>query len=252
MINKKSNEPDIRVKVYMASHLKGIKPPFDYITPIHVGAALSDNLYYDITDHHGDHISDKNGSYCELTALYWMWKNDSSDFKGLCHYRRFFDISYDDILSVLESGKIILPKISNLGRSLENQFKRNHNDEIWEMMIQILFEKYPEIEKQARKIISGNLMYPFNMFIGNKEFVDHYCNWLFPILFELEARLPDSLIDTFNKRYAGYLSERLLVVFIKIYCINVYECDLVDGKGRRVSQSVFRSIRNNLWYRFLE
>ena len=34
-------------------------------------------------DHTGDNISLKNANYCELTGLYWAWKNLEADYIGL-------------------------------------------------------------------------------------------------------------------------------------------------------------------------
>lgn len=43
-----------------------------------------------IGDNTGDNISLRNPNYCELTGLYWAWKNLKCDYIGLCHYRRYF------------------------------------------------------------------------------------------------------------------------------------------------------------------
>jgi hypothetical protein len=54
-----------------------------------VGATLHPDVRPDwAQDTIGDNISNRNAKYSELTGLYWLWKNDDSDFQGIVHYRR--------------------------------------------------------------------------------------------------------------------------------------------------------------------
>lgn len=64
-------------------------PSDDIYLPVHVGKKGKTDLGYQ-GDDTGDNISDKNTNYCELTGLYWAWKNLKADYKGLSHYRRHF------------------------------------------------------------------------------------------------------------------------------------------------------------------
>lgn len=78
-------------KIYEITHKECFYPtPEEYI-PIQVGKVNTKvNLPY-INDENGDSIAEKNANYCELTAWYWLWKNEKlPDYIGLCHYRRFF------------------------------------------------------------------------------------------------------------------------------------------------------------------
>ena len=54
----------------------------------------------------------------------------------------------------------------------------------------------------------------FNMFIMKRDKFDAYCEWLFDILFELEKRLDISNYNTNDARVFGFVSERLLDVWI--------------------------------------
>ena len=90
------NKMHPRIKILVACHKADPNIRHDDIyMPIQVGKALHPELDLGFQCcHTGDNISEKNGSYCELTALYWAWKNlKDVDYIGLCHYRRYFDFS---------------------------------------------------------------------------------------------------------------------------------------------------------------
>ena len=63
----------------------------------------------------------------------------------------------------------------------------------------------------------------FNMMIMKREIFDDYCTWLFDILSELENRLDISAYSDYNKRIYGFISERLLDVFLEANRISYKE-----------------------------
>ena len=71
------NKMHPRIKILVACHKADPNIRHDDIyMPIQVGKALHPELDLGFQcDNTGDNISEKNGSYCELTALYWAWKN---------------------------------------------------------------------------------------------------------------------------------------------------------------------------------
>ena len=78
------------IKIIIATHKKYWMPQDDMYLPIHVGAeGKTLDLGYQ-KDNVGENISKKNANYCELTGLYWVWKNLDADFMGLAHYRRHY------------------------------------------------------------------------------------------------------------------------------------------------------------------
>ena len=78
--------------IISVSHNENRIPSDTGCLPVMAGSALVNTVIpadY-IRDDSGDNISYKNREYCELTALYWAWKNLDADVMGICHYRRFF------------------------------------------------------------------------------------------------------------------------------------------------------------------
>lgn len=87
-----------KIQIYQVVHrnYKNL-PVLDGYVPLFVGAWNKDNIPCNyLRDDFGDNISYKNNAYCELTGLYWIWKNVNADIVGLVHYRRYFG-NYDDI-----------------------------------------------------------------------------------------------------------------------------------------------------------
>ena len=70
------------IKVIVATHKKYQMPKDEMYIPVQVGAEGKDDLGYQ-KDNEGENISLKNTFYCELTGLYWDWKNLNADYIGL-------------------------------------------------------------------------------------------------------------------------------------------------------------------------
>lgn len=232
----------------MAFHKKYKNIPYDYIIPFQTGTEETGKVLGKYQDNTLENISCRNSIYSELTALYWLWKNSKDDFVGLCHYRRFFEISSNEINHHIADKKVIVPKIAYLGRSIKNQYAHNHNRHIWDTAINVLEEKYPEYYISSKSVFAYNSMYPFNMIICGKEFLDAYSTWLFKILFEVEKIVRQQELDNYQQRYAGFLAERLLTLFLMHNNIEIIEKNIINGNKKKVSQSCTRILRNRVFY----
>ena len=78
---------DKTIVILVATHKLYEVPTSNLYLPIYIGKKDNQNVTFQ-RDDAGNNIADKNFSYCELTAVYWAWKNQDSDYYGLCHYRR--------------------------------------------------------------------------------------------------------------------------------------------------------------------
>lgn len=215
------------VKIIVATHKKYIMPTDKMYMPLHVGKKDKESIGY-IGDDTGENISLKNLNYCELTGLYWAWKNLNSDYIGLVHYRRHFMLKrkeknkFKNILTLeeadnlLQKTDVILPKKRKYYiETLYNHYKHTMYIEPLDETREIIKKIYPDYLSEFDKIKTRRSAHMFNMLIMKKEMLNEYCKWLFSILFELEKKIDVSKYDTFHARFFGRISELLLDVYIE-------------------------------------
>lgn len=209
----------MNTKIWVIAHKKYSEPKDEMYETLHVGRALSENLGYQ-GDDTGDSISEKNKNYCELTGMYWLWKNYDCDIIGICHYRRFF-IENERLLTkayiekTLETYDIIAAQNGAVEYdTVRQQYNEKHYGSDMDVCRQVIAEKYPSYVNAFDVMQDSRLMNYCNMLIARKEIYDEYCNWLFDILFEVEKRIDISDRDDYQKRVMGFLSERLFKVWL--------------------------------------
>lgn len=232
------------IKIIVATHKKYQMPTEKMYIPLQVGREGKESLGYQ-EDNTGENISEKNPYFCELTGLYWAWKNLDAEYIGLVHYRRYFTsvkrvpkkeeekfkyiLSENDAQKILENVDIILPKkreyyIENLYSHYEHTMYIEPLDETRK----IIEEKYPEYLGEFDKLHKRTSAHMFNMFIMKKEILNDYCTWLFDILFELEKRIDVTKYDAFHARFFGRVSELLLDVWINKNGLKYEEVKVMD------------------------
>lgn len=233
-----------KCQILVAVHKPAPLPIHSSYLPIHVGKALSE---YDMGiqgDNTGDHISELNSGYNELTASYWAWKNLPNDveYVGLSHYRRYFwfdapsterarmkkvIVNEAEFWRTVEQTPLDMEKY--LGKHdilLVNREKYPYPVEMFVDMTvglsenvtiieQVILKQHPEyVPSIARYWQNGNKQSRLGMFVTRRELFDQYCAWLFPILFEVQKHVKMSPFKS-NQRMIGYVGELLLYLWCK-------------------------------------
>lgn len=127
------------LKILVAYHKKTTLFKNDIFIPIHLGRTLKEKETKDgkvlreeynwlienmIGDDTGDNISDKNREYCELTGIYWAWKNydklGNPDYIGFMHYRRLL------VFNEYEYDKYEQTKINKAYRDIFDNFNNDN------------------------------------------------------------------------------------------------------------------------------
>lgn len=229
----------VKQTFYVVSHKEYWHSANPNYQMLHVGATASKDHSNALRDDSGISIAEKNRHYCELTGLYWIWKNDQdSDIIGLCHYRRYFAfqrkpnpflaeiaIGVADTMAIenlinpqgvagdLDLYDAILPVPEYLDQALAEHYCAMHRQADWVVLKKVIEELYPEYIPAMAEVFQGRSLYAYNMFVMKKAKFASYMKWLFAILAEVERRIPLSS-DNYQTRVFGFMAERLLTLYV--------------------------------------
>lgn len=254
-------------KIIVCCHKQDIMATAYPYIPVHVGKALS-NIDLGIqTDNEGVNISEKNRSYCELTGLYWAWKNiGDADVVGLAHYRRYFDFhdQCDSVFpvtsfpskefnqvdlsipqSVIESlhdGEAYVAKANCYRYSPFVDYCICHiSDDIHTLEKHIMTTQPENIKKAWYKYMHGGCQFrPCNMFLMTHHDFDRYCEWIFSVLDTIEQQIDITHYSPVQGRIFGYMAERLMNVWLLANEFQLHEKPVIlfdDNCARTVSRS---------------
>lgn len=227
ILTKYYNPKTLAIYVVTHKNIQHIKIN-NYYT-IHVGDTNYCKTEY-LSDNNGNNISHLNSLINECTALYWIWKNDKNEYVGLNHYRRFLEsptnkgwaIQKWEIFKLLEKNDVIVAERGYFGeKTVVEQLREAVNEEAFQNSYECILEIFrgkEMVEQNAlEKFLESNYFFPCQLFVMHKSFLEDYCSWLFPILFEMiNIIYINPKWDDYSKRIIGFWAERLLTVWLLI------------------------------------
>ena len=209
----------------------------------------------------GDNISIKNNTYCELTGLYWMWKNCKDEYKGLVHYRRFFtsnslsaNIKYfldeKKLQAKLQGYDILVGERIYLSEnSVYDDYAVYHYKKDIDNLIELIRRDFPEYSSALDTVLKKNYYNPTNIFYCKSTVMDDYCEWLFEVLTRFERITDISEYNVQQARIFGFVAERLLNVWIEKNKLKQREVLVIQTDSRfrlRVRKKLDRIFKKSL------
>ena len=253
-IVKRPLEQRSLINIFCTYHYQDGYPLFqsDIYIPIQTGAANSDVDFGILKDNDGDNISEKNDFFAELTATYWVWKNwltthPNVEYIGAAHHYNHLDLPrihplqrqgvsiyklgldkfvkefsvYDLEHIDLEPYDIILPKkikYGQINQTLFSQYCECHPQEQYIEFEKIVEKHHPKCKPLLPKLRNLTEFYLGNSYVMRRNLFDDYCQWLFPMLFELENQT--NCFEKYNnyvskkRRIPPFLSERFINLWL--------------------------------------
>ena len=251
-----AGEKALNIKILISCHKEVPLPKSDVFLPIQVGAVNTFQRFEGMQpDNEGENISDRNFTFCELTAQYWAWKNLDADYYGLCHYRRYFcfdgvDHSANDHLQIEEDSlslfslrdyrlddaelieksvtacDMITPPYWDISKAVTpDGVKRTIQEhmisyglflaEDIELLREIVRERQPDYYDDLEAYLGGSKYLGYSCYVMRKDLFQRFCEFEFDALLEFDKRFSYEGLTTTRKRICGYLGEILYSVFVR-------------------------------------
>ena len=253
-----NNETKPVIKIFVSHRIDQVSETID--NPLYVNVRCG--AVYDkrnpeeyghiLGDDTGDNISKKRSSFCELTVLYWAWKNTKADYYGLCHYRRFLSFGQthqkanpmgciiektlsrsvvhkhrlddQDFMEnqvkqydIITCEPVDLRKINYKYHSLYRQCEMLPNDiniKDVDLLLDVIKEKSPQYYSYAIDYYNKPITRWYNCFIMKKNYLDDLCSWAFDILFEVEKKIDSTNYSRQKSRTLGFFFEHLYGIYL--------------------------------------
>lgn len=187
---------------------------------IQVGAEIHPDIDFGfLKDNIGENVSSRNPQWSELTALYWGWKNlNHVEYAGLSHYRRYMDVdikeeNIDRLMNGIDIMLVDYYKATDYSIVSKGLITSLSQEDFW-LYIDTVLYVHPDCKEALLKYMYDyDTFVPYTMFVAKKHLYDEFCEFLFPVIFELEKRvLPHSYSR--QKRIFGYFGEWTLGLFV--------------------------------------
>jgi hypothetical protein len=248
-LSLRQKDHKINMKIFVSFH----SAPFenykcDYFEYIQVAKQTTLKNYNTLSDDTLTNISNKN-NWAEFTVIYWVWKNiHNLDYVGINTYRKPFQIKIEDYADILTNNDLICFQNAsdesfakgNIKSQLLSCFDDVTNCDIFEETFRCFHpEEYDDFIQWFHE---ENIFIPCNSFVMKYDDFNRYCEWMFPMLFELDKTLTfqdERIIGHYGERLTAYY---LLRKFKKKFQIekNEYEKIRINGEKDELAAQLYR------------
>lgn len=243
------------VKIVVSCHKPFPIPDSDVYLPVQVGAINAAAIPGMQPDDEGENISERNFTFCELSAQYWAWKNLNADYVGQCHYRRYF--CFGEAMGECDDhAQIVVPHLTNetahqlalddsalisqevqradittahwwdvRGVKTPRGASRNvaehmtsyglYSYDDLEVLKQVVRDRRPEYFDDLEAYLAGDRYLGYNCFVMRRAAFEELCSFEFDVLLEFDSRKDYDGLTRNQRRICGYLGEVLYSTFIQ-------------------------------------